>query len=98
MNDEVRIRKRASRRDQELAQLARAFFVAPIADPDHVGVLLGRDEAKVFGIGCIVEGLNVLHAESVGVYATDGVAEGEHPVEKMQKQAQQIARAGVSAV
>ena len=50
--------------NQKVLQFARPLFVAPIADPDNVGVLLGSLREETSGVGGLVKGPGFLHAET----------------------------------
>src|ERR1051326_4590285 len=98
MHHEVRLGERAGGRDKEFAELARTFLVAPIADPNHVGIFCGGYGSEVFDVGSFMEGPYVLHAKSIGVNTPDRIAKSEDTVEEMKMEAQQVARTGIGAV
>src|ERR1041385_4044564 len=74
-----------SRPHQELLQLLSPFFVAPVANPNHVGLFVGVQWIEAANVGCFVESPDLLHPKTVKVDSPDSVTECEYSVKFAQR-------------
>src|SRR5581483_7073695 len=98
IHSDATVRHLAGGSDEKFLQLAGALLVPPVADPDEVVGLLGRQRPEDVHGGGFVKGPGAGEPEAVHINAPNRCSKGEHAVEQVEPEAQDVACAGVGAV
>src|SRR6185503_1022904 len=84
--------------DQKFLKLARAFLVAPVADPQKVNLTRAPERLELFNVCGLVKSPCSRHPEPVSINAQDGLAKGEYAIHQMQMKFQDLTSTSVRAV